>query len=220
MKPLTKRTIGLTLIDVLIVIAVIGILAALLLPTLLRARTRALRITCTNYLKQIGLGARVWDGDHKGLYPMQVFGTNGGTAAFVSGTNAFRHFQAMSNELSTPYVLICPAESDRLRSRAANFDLLNNSNLSYFVGVDANETNPQLILSGDRNITNGMLLNNGILGLTTNNLSGWTSDLHDGVGNIALADGSVQQVSTRGLREMIANSGLATNRLQMPTLKP
>ena len=211
---------ALTLFEMVVVVLALVILFALLLPSLMSAKNRALRITCTGYLKQIGLSCRVWEGDHTNLYPMQVSGTNGGTMEFATGPNAFRHFQVMSNELSTPYVLICPAESDQFRSRATNFNFMNNSNLSYFVGVEANETNPQLILSGDRNITNGTLVNNGVLAFTTNNPAGWTTEIHNGVGNIALADASVQQISSIGLRYAAGNTGLATNRLQMPVLWP
>jgi prepilin-type processing-associated H-X9-DG protein len=139
---------------------------------------------------------------------------------FVTGPNAFRHFQVLSNQLSTPLILICPAESDRVRYAATNFINFCNSNISYFVGVDANDSNPQMILYGDHNITNGTPVKNGLLELTTNRLAGWTSETHNKVGNVALADGSVQQLSIVGLQNTIANTGLATNRLQMPILGP
>jgi hypothetical protein len=154
------------------------------------------------------------------MYPMHVAGTNGGTMDFITGPNVFRHFQVMSNELSTPFILICPAEYDRNRFVATNFAQLSNSNISYFVGMDANETNPQLILAGDRNLTNGTPIRNGILELTTNAPTGWTAEMHREVGNIALADGSVQQVTTMGLRTAVENTGMATNHLQMPILGP
>jgi len=107
-----------------------------------------------------------------------------------------------------------------MRAAATNFDFMSNSNLSYFVGVDAEETNPQTLLSGDRNITNGTSAKNGVLDLTTNRPSGWTAEMHNKIGNIALADGSVQQLSTLNLRATVENTGVATNRLQMPILGP
>lgn len=217
---LRKRERGLTLLEVFVIVAVLGFFAIWLAASLPKAKARALRISCVNNMMQIGLANRVWEGDHKDLYPMQVAGTNGGTMDFITGPNVFRHFQVMSNQLSTPYILICPAESDRNRFRATNFAQLSNSNISYFVGVDANETNPQLILAGDRNLTNGTLIKNGILELTTNTPAGWTAELHREVGNVALADGSVQQISSMGMRTAVENTGLATNRLQMPILGP
>ena len=216
----TRRNSALTLIEILVIVSVLIMLAAFLIPQLKQAQVRARRITCINHLMQVGLSCRVWEGDHTNLYPMQVSSTNGGTMNFITGPNAFRHFQVMSNELSTPYILICPSESDRMRARATNFDFLSNSNISYFVGVDANDANPQRILSGDRNITNGTPVKNGVFALTTNNPAGWTSEIHNGVGNLSMADGSVQQVSAFSLREATANTGLATNLLQMPVTIP
>ncbi len=85
---------------------------------------------------------------------MQVSVTNGGTMEMVDSGKTFMHFAAISNELSTPKVLVCPA--DRTRKRAADFCAdLDNAKISYFVGVDANSTLlSQMFLSGDFNITN------------------------------------------------------------------
>jgi hypothetical protein len=209
-----------TLIEVLMVVAVLLLLAAVFLPTLNHGPARAPRIQCVNNLKQIALADRVWEGDHGDTYPLFVPGTNGGTMDFTSGPNAWRHFQVMSNEISTPKILFCPAETDPGRFVATNFIHLNNSNLSFFVGLVPNDTNPALILAGDHNITNGAPVRNALLGLTTNQRAGWTAEVHHEVGNVALADGSVQEVSSAGLQTAVANSGVATNWLQMPILGP
>jgi prepilin-type processing-associated H-X9-DG protein len=214
-----QRERGLTLVELFVVIVVLTVFVLFFyLPPDRNVKARALRIQCINNLKQDGLAYRVWADDNGGKYPMELSETNGGTMQFTSGPNAFRHFQVMSNELSTPKVLICPADDSRMW--ATNFIFLNNSNVSFFVGVDAVKTNPQGILSGDCNITNGTTIQNGILQVTTNRPAGWTAETHKKAGNILLADGSVQQVTTSGLQGIVANTGIFTNRLQMPILNP
>jgi len=212
---------AMTLIEVLMVLAVLMILAAVFLPALLQPRPHyAYRIQCVNNLKQVGLATRVWEGDNNDKYPTAVSVTNGGAMELMTGPNAWKNFQVMSNELSTPKVLLCPRETDRDRFLATNFLHLNNSNLSFFVGIDAAETNVNALLSGDHNITNGIAIKNGLLGLTTNRPAGWTAEMHNTVGNLCLADGSVQQVSIAGLQNAVATTGMITNVLNMPVLGP
>jgi prepilin-type processing-associated H-X9-DG protein len=168
-----------------------------------------------NNLKQIGVSFITWAGDHGDKFPMQVSVTNGGSMEFVGTSETFRHFQVMSNELGTPRILFCPV--DTKRNFATNFmSDFKNSRISYFVGVDATQTNITMFLSGDRNITNGSAIIRGLLELTTNRPAGWTSELHSRAGNVGLADGSVQPVTIYGLQSLMWEPGAATNRLAMP----
>ncbi len=219
------RKRGLTLVEVLVIIMVITILAGTFVPAATKRKQRALRIQCVNNLKECGIAFRVWSGDQTPDFPMQHSVTKGGTMEFSSGPNAFRHFQVMSNELTTPKVLFCPADSER--NPATTFDLkalpgeipfTSNSNLSYFVGLDAEESDPQRLLTGDRNITNGTPLKDGVLELAPNHSPGWTDEIHRKMGNVALADGSVQVISSMGLPTALSNMPAFTNRLQMPVL--
>jgi competence protein ComGC len=206
---------GFTLIELLMIIAAFVIIAAVLLPALARPHRRSSHIGCVNNQKQIGIAFRVWSGDNNDKYPMLVSTNQGGSMELALAGDVIATFQVMSNELSTPKVLVCPNDSSR--QYATNFTSdLKSTKLSYFVGVNAVETNVTMLLSGDRNITNGTRLRSGLLELTTNQLTGWTSEIHQKAGNICLADGSVQQVSISGLRAAVANTGVATNRLALP----
>jgi hypothetical protein len=136
----------------------------------------------------------MWSNDNGDVFPWRVSTTRGGTLELVELGDPLPHFQAISNELNTPKVLVC--SSDSIRVRVANFDqLTKRTQLSYFVGIDANETRPTSILSGDRTISTNGQPHSGLIAFATNASVRWAGGIHPGYGNIGLSDGSAQQVS-------------------------
>ncbi len=70
-KPLTlvRRRTAFTLIELLTVIAIIGILAAILIPTVSKVRQTARRANCASNLRQIGVGVLAYTADNKDWLP-------------------------------------------------------------------------------------------------------------------------------------------------------
>src|SRR4029079_18411533 len=65
--------IAFTLIELLVVVAIIAILAALLLPTLAKAKQKSERTTCANNLKQLAQGIQMYADDHRDRLPGPIW---------------------------------------------------------------------------------------------------------------------------------------------------
>jgi hypothetical protein len=91
-----------------------------------KLQEEAVTISCANNLRQIGLAARLWLMNNKDVYPPNFF--------------------SMSNELNTPKILICPADTNRAAARV--FGEYTDANTSYeLLAPSGSDLEPQRVLT-------------------------------------------------------------------------
>lgn len=196
-----ERLKAVSIIHVLMLILGIFFLYGLIGPEVQRSRERKMRVKryqCQSNLKQIGQAISYTAAEH--LY-----------AGNIQANAAWNYFQAVGTHLTSPKVLICPADEGRIEG-AADFEAgpksfastnFQNRALSFFYNPYATKSDPYSPVAGDRNVSTNAQILSGAVTFQTNHPFQWTTNIHRERGNLLLADGSAQQLTSGKLRETL-----------------
>jgi prepilin-type processing-associated H-X9-DG protein len=149
-------------------------------------------------------------------------------------------YTCMSNEISTTKLMLCPSDDLNGGQPPAAFGPALNfltGKVSYVCNIDAGDDYPAAPMMVDRNLSPNCTLATPLLynillrlgdpatPLPAIPLFGFTTaKIHQGQGNVGLADGSVQQYSSAQFRQAIVDSvqgaGSGSQRLLFPNINP
>jgi len=226
-----------TRIELLCVLSCIGILGILALPLGAHQRrlsSRTEELLCQANLREIGRAYQLWASDHDDLNPFLVETNQGGIKGIPVANNLWYQFAWISNQVRTPKIFVCPADTNTTRvandfSSNPNGGFLNpnyrNNAISYFLGFHTFPENPRAILAGDRNIPvtrQGACTYAGLSVVTALEFSfsvaPWDDSIHGVQGNLLFNDTSADMYSTDGLNRVLASPTIDSQRIHF--LKP
>lgn len=134
--PAQRKNNIFTLVELLIVIAIIAILASLLLPALNRSRDMAHQSYCLNSLKQLGLSEQSYSDDYNGRFSVADAGTGATNTRFWYGVLRDKNYIKLEDPYNKLNPIIYCNAGGRMHSRpfSSSYWQLNyamNANASY-----------------------------------------------------------------------------------------
>jgi prepilin-type N-terminal cleavage/methylation domain-containing protein len=110
-KPKPRADAAFTLIELLTVIAVILVLAALVLPVVSKAKSESQRGTCVSNLRQISLAIKMYADDNKDVLPQLGRPSSAGDFVWIGFRLMVQNYLGIHSQ-ATPHdkVFVCPAD--------------------------------------------------------------------------------------------------------------
>lgn len=114
-----RRQSAFTLLELLVVIAVIGVLSSLLLPSLAQSKSQAQGIFCQNNTRQLMLGCMMYCDDNGGFFPYNMAGTNANTN--INWVEGCLDWEVITPDNTNTTYLTCAALGSYVAKSAAIF---------------------------------------------------------------------------------------------------
>ena len=234
-QPKTPSRRAFTLIEMLVVIAIIGILASMLLPSLARAKQKALRIKCMNNLNQIGKAMFMFGQDNDDWFPWndwcppfsikaEHFAQN-----YKEDPGSIFACRGLKRELVTPKILLSPCDPTRAAAHEIVADQwktynaregrpIPNKAISYVIIKGGDLLRPTTVLATTRNLSTDDLATATWVGADQADEQGklhpnTMANLFESQGQMVLADGSTHLAKDSDLQAngMIVKPHLESN---------
>lgn len=166
---------GVTLIEVLVTVAIIGFLVALLLPAVQSARGAGRRAQCANNMKQLGLAVRNYYEVYQ-RFPIYGYDQNGWTCVimpFIEGGNVYATTSQRVGRDSGPWVgtpfpaFLCPDHPNTSgQSNSTIYASFGTRGLTNYLGVAGRRWAERYTTAGDTGVLGGWV--NGNTGVELN----------------------------------------------------
>lgn len=115
-----KKKKGFTLVELLVVVAIIALLISILLPSLSRARELAKRTVCASNLRTVGQGQAIYANDNLDWFPHHYYSPNWNAADQSPSKHGVTYIETMGSKGKNTKVMISQPTTPTTGSRASH----------------------------------------------------------------------------------------------------